>query len=261
VWRVPVQRAEPRRVTFWIYNGQPDPTLGGELAACAPADAALPDGSPIAVLCRVVQMPTNDDSGAHGLAAVAEGAPRAWSYTYDQRGQLLASTDPRGNVRTHEYYTDTTDEHTSGDLKVVTNALGQTTRYTRYDRSGRLLESIEPNGMVARSTYTARGWLSSFALIPSDGSAPRVSRYDYDLIGQVRAVTFSDGTTIGYRYDAAHRLVGIEDAAGNTVTYTLDATGNRVEEQTTDAEGLLAITISRAYDALNRLERVTGAPQ
>ncbi|MGH6638685.1 MAG: RHS repeat domain-containing protein, partial [Polaromonas sp.] len=68
-----------------------------------------------------------------------------------------------------------------------------------------------------------------------------------------------DGTTLGYSYDAAHRLVGVTDAKGNTVSYTLDNMGNRVGEQVKDPQGNLQRNITRVYDALNRVQQITGA--
>ena len=51
------------------------------------------------------------------------------------------------------------------------------------------------------------------------------------------------------------------DEAGNKVDYVLDLRGNRIREDVKDANGVIARSITRTYDALNRLERVTGAPQ
>jgi YD repeat-containing protein len=63
---------------------------------------------------------------------------------------------------------------------------------------------------------------------------------------------------LSYLYDAAHRLTEIHDTLGNKVTYTLDTEGNRISEVTTDPQNNLAKTITRSYDALNRLQQVTG---
>lgn len=50
---------------------------------------------------------------------------RSTSWTYDATGQVLTETDPRGKVVvTNEYYTDTTAEHTKGDLKSSMNSAG-----------------------------------------------------------------------------------------------------------------------------------------
>ena len=70
-----------------------------------------------------------------------------------------------------------------------------------------------------------------------------------------------DGTPLTFSYDNAGRLVQIADALNDTISYTLDAMGNHITEQTKDPSGNLTRQITRAYDALNRLQTVTGALQ
>ena len=96
-WRLKVGVAEPKRVTKWVYNGQPDPSAGGTVASCAPA-AALVDGKPIAVVCKKIEQATTDENGASGFSATPVGSARVWTYTYNQWGQVLTATGPRGNV-------------------------------------------------------------------------------------------------------------------------------------------------------------------
>jgi hypothetical protein len=48
--------------------------IGWVIASCAPADALLPDGKPIAVLCKRVEQSTTDASGAAGLSALSTSA-------------------------------------------------------------------------------------------------------------------------------------------------------------------------------------------
>jgi hypothetical protein len=50
----------------------------------------------------------------------------------------------------------------------------------------------------------------------------------------------------------------VQDTLGNKVVYTLDAEGNRIQEDTKDPNGTLAKTLTRSYDALNRLQTVIG---
>jgi YD repeat-containing protein len=85
--------------------------------------------------------------------------------------------------------------------------------------------------------------------------------FTYDNVGQLKESLSPDGTKISYGYDAAHRLTSITDGAGNTVTYTLDNMGNRTGEQLRDKSGTLARSITRIFDELGRLQRVTGAMQ
>ena len=80
-----------------------------------------------------------------------------------------------------------------------------------------------------------------------------------DNAGQLTGVVMPDATAMSYSYDAAHRLTGVTDAKGNTVSYTLDAMGNKTSEQVKDPSGNLQRNITRVYDALNRVQQVTGA--
>ncbi|SDM87525.1 YD repeat-containing protein [Polaromonas sp. JS666] len=148
--------------------------------------------------------------------------------------------------------------HLAGDLQSITNASGHVTQFTLYDRAGRVRQMTDPNGVVTNITYTPRGWVSSVAAIPPGGTA-RTTTYTYDNAGQLTGASLPDGTTLGYSYDAAHRLTSVTDAKGNSVTYTLDNMGNKVGEQVKDASNTLQRNITRVYDALNRVQQVTGA--
>jgi hypothetical protein len=64
--------AEPGFITTIVYNGQPDPFNGGATANCAPPDALLPDGSPIAIVCKRVKQATLDSDGSQGFSATID---------------------------------------------------------------------------------------------------------------------------------------------------------------------------------------------
>lgn len=256
-----INRAEPGRITTLVYNGQPDPSNGGLTAACAPAGAVLPDGKPIAVLCKKIETPTTDTDGHLGFgASIDAGTPsRVSSNTFNQYGQLLVATDPRGGATTYVYYPDATADHSVGDLQSMTNAVGHVQRFSKYDASGRVLQSIAPTGATMDTTYEPRGWVNTVTVTPTDGSAAQVSGYGYDASGQLKVATLPDGTSVTYSYDDAHRLVGMSDAAGNTTSYTLDNSGNRTKEEVRDASGVLFRTVIRVFDSLGQLRQVTGA--
>jgi YD repeat-containing protein len=261
-WRLPVQHAEPLRITSWVYNGQADPNNGNKPLFCAPDNAVLPDGQPIGVLCKRIEQATIDASGSKGLQAAPQGQPRQWSYTYNGFGQKLTEVDPRDKTSRWEYFDDTNADHTHGDLRSTTNAAGQTSRYSRYDKAGRLLTMSDANGVVSQYSYTPRGWLKSATVNPpAGGGASEVTGYDHYPTGLLKLATLPDGSTLKYDYDDAHRLTDITDSAGNTVHYTLDEMGNRKGEQLKDPSGTLARSITRIFDDLNRLQNVTGAPQ
>ena len=148
--------------------------------------------------------------------------------------------------------------HVAGDLKTITSPTGHVTQFTLYDRAGRVRQMVDPKGVVTDTVYTPRGWVGSGTVTPPGGVA-RTTSYTYDNAGQLTGAALPDGTTLGYSYDAAHRLTGVTDAKGNSVTYTLDNAGNKTGEQVKDPSGNLQRNITRVYDALNRVQQVTGA--
>jgi YD repeat-containing protein len=148
--------------------------------------------------------------------------------------------------------------HATGDLQSITNAAGHVTQLAQYDPAGRVRQMTDPKGVITDITYTPRGWVGTVTTTPPGGAA-RTTTYTYDFAGQLTGAALPDGTTLSYSYDAAHRLKNITDARGNSVTYNLDNASNRTGEEVRDSSGVLQRSISRSFDALNRVQQVTGA--
>jgi YD repeat-containing protein len=185
---------------------------------------------------------------------------RSWttSYTYSPSGLLLKKVEdgPRTDVSdltTYDYYPEDaacTGGHFGcrGQLKQVTDALGHITQISRYNAHGQPEELTDPNGLVMTLAYDARQRLTSLTV------GDETTSYRYDPAGLITRVTGPDGAYLAYTYDDAHRLIGIQDQLGNTVAYTLDALGNRLQDDVRDPTGQLARSQSRVYDALSRLQ-------
>jgi YD repeat-containing protein len=183
------------------------------------------------------------------------------AYTYGAvSGVLLQKVEdgPRtdvADVTTYDYYpadASCIGGHLGcrGQLQQVTDALGHVTTYTAYDAHGQLLSMTDANGLVTTLSYDARQRLTS---VDAGGET---TTYRYDPASQLTRVTRPDGAYLAYSYDAAHRLIQTQDNLGNTVTYTLDAIGNRVKEDAYDPSGQLARSQTRVYDALSRLQNL-----
>lgn len=251
-WNIAVRKAAPGKVTRWLYNGQPGVT------PCAPAFARLPDETPIVVLCQLVEVATTDATGAAGFAApMASTAARRVSYTYNHTGRVLTEDGPRtdvNDVTTYAYYDALSANFSLGDLKSVTDAMGKTTRFTRYDGAGRLLEEVAPNGLVTRYTYDRRGHLLTTTI------GGRTTTTAYDAVGQPVRVTRPDGSWQAASYDAAHRLVGTSDSRGTSVELRLDHDSN-ITARIVRSCGVVREQTSWFFDALGRVSRmVFGAP-
>lgn len=266
-WQLPLAVAESGQLTFYVYNGQSDPFSGNAPASCAPSAALLPDGKPIAVLCKKVKLATSDLDGSQGFnAALQPGvAIREEKWSYNRYGQVLTYDGPRtdvSDVTYYSYYSDTnftgTDPnavgHTAGDLQSVTNPAGQMTRFTRYNKRGQVLQIVDPNGVTTIHNYDLRQKLLSTTV----GS--ETTNYLYDGVGQIKRIIRPDASYIGFDYDSAHRLVAIYDSLGNRIDYTLDAEGNRLLEETRDPSGAIAQRLRRTIDALGRVQEVEGRP-
>lgn len=216
-----------------------------------------------------------DDRGnvtSRSLTDVATGVARTWTTTYTYSaalpGLILQKVEdgPRMEVAdtvTTEYYPHDAacagaalgtgrDKGCRGQVQRITDALGHVTQYTRYNAHGQAEEIIDPNGVTTTLTYDLRLRLTSRS------TAGETTRLQYDPVGQLTRLTLPDGNQVSYTYDGAHRLTAVADNQGNSIVYTLDAAGNRTREDVLDPQGALVKTLSRSYDALNRLQTLTG---
>jgi YD repeat-containing protein len=229
-YRLPLKLSEPKKRTSYTYDAKGN------------------------VLTRTEQA-TSDETGGKGFDAVALGAPRVWTYTYTANSQLWTVKGPRTDVVDLTTYT----YNAQGNLLTITDALKRTTTFSDYDAHGNALTMVAPNGLRTTTTYTPRGWLETQTV--TDGTAALRTSYDYDGAGQLKTVTMPNRQVITYTYDEAHRLTGIADNAGSSIHYTLDLVGNPIRQEVKDPNGVLARQTSRVFDAMSRLQQVTGAAQ
>jgi YD repeat-containing protein len=237
-YRLPTVVAEPLRITTNVYDA--DGTQCGARGA----------------LCSRSIQATTDANGSQGFSATPTGIPRAWAYTYNSNGSVLAVNGPRtdvSDVTTYSYHpTSDPDLGKRGNVATITNAASHVTSVTAYNAHGQPLTMVDANGLTTTLTYDARQRLKTRTV----GS--ELTTYDYDDVGQLIKVTLPDLSFLSYTYDAAHRLKRMEDNEGNRIEYTLDAMGNRTLEQVFGPASALAQTRSRVYSNLNRLFQQLG---
>ena len=131
-----------------------------------------------------------------------------------------------------------------------------------YDGAGRVLSTKDANGVVTDMEYHPRGWLLARKVRGLDNGTETddaITRLEYDGVGQVTKVIQADGAFTAFTYDAAHRLTTIADSLGNSVTYTLDDAGNRIEEKTKTTGGTLKRSLARVYNNLGQLQILADA--
>ncbi len=247
IWHLPAERAEPLKITTWVYNGD-----GG--VYCAPSTAKV-GVNPIGVVCSRSEQATTDATGGSGFSATASGSPRVWSYSYNSFGQVLTAKGPRTDVNSttnYTYYTCTTG-YQCGQIATIQDALGHTTTFNAYNAHGQPLSITDPNGVVTTITYDARLRLTSRQI------GTETTGYSYYPTGLLKTVTLPDGSTLTNTYDAAHRLTMVTDGAGNYVSYTLDNAGNRTAVNTYDPSNTLRRTHTQVFNALSELYQDVNA--
>ncbi|WP_238151315.1 RHS repeat-associated core domain-containing protein [Xanthomonas campestris] len=186
-------------------------------------------------------------------------------------GLLKSADGPRADIEdrtTYNYYP--VDDagcqagagtclYRKGDLRQTINAAGQIRENLSYDSAGRVLSVVDENGVLLGYTYHPRGWLTSTTVHGATSAQNRVTTFEYWPTGLVRRITQPDGSYATFVYDQAQRLTDVTDTLGNTLHYVLDKAGNRLEEQTKDAQGALKRSLSRIYNQLGQLETQADA--
>ncbi|MHA6863641.1 RHS repeat domain-containing protein [Ralstonia pseudosolanacearum] len=237
-WNLPTQIASPTKLETYSYDSN------GNLTSYS-------------------ETPTADSDGSQGISAAATGATRTTNWTYTADGQVATSSGPRTDVATSTTYvyrtaddTNAPPQYRKGDLYQIVDPLGHTTTINRYDASGRPLQMTDASGTATTFTYSNRGWQTSQTITPASGTGQTTS-YSDDAVGQLTKVTLPDGSNVSFSYDGAHRLTGAADSQGNSIRYSLDAMGNRTQEQAKDPSGNLARQVTRVFDSMNRPLKVT----
>jgi RHS repeat-associated protein len=255
----------------------------------APIERRTYDASNALVSREVWSRNARGQVSAHYTVDPVTSVARTTSYTYCEPADvsapnstcpllgLVKSVDgPRADVSDVTLYTYYPSDDTScasvpttcpprkGDLWKVTNALGHETEMLLYDGAGRVVRTVDPNGVVTDLEYHPRGWLTATKLRGADSASEAddaIVRIEYWPAGQVKRVTQPAGDFLEYEYDAASRLRAIEDALNNRIDYTLDAAGNRTAEVTRNDASQIKRQLSRVFDQLGRLDLEKNAAQ
>ncbi len=179
-------------------------------------------------------------------AGFANGSPvtRIITYTYNAHGQITRIDGPRTDL--NDITTFTYDD--MGNLASVTKPLSGSTVYSDYDELGRVGKMTDPNGLVTTFSYDTRGRITQV----DRGGA--ITQYQYYPTGKLRTSTGPIGEVLSYSYDDAQRLIEISDNLGNRMVYTLNTEGEQELEHIFDPEDIQVKTLGRAFDAYNRLE-------
>jgi RHS repeat-associated protein len=172
------------------------------------------------------------------------------SRTYDERGNLLTSTEQAISATTTLIYEPNFNQVTS-----ITDPKGNVTA-TTYDANGNPTEITDALGNKTQMTYDSRGLLTT---VISGVGTPEVNTttfthttLTYDSAGNVQTSIDAEGRVTTFTYDAMNRLTSVVDPLGGTTSYTFDANGNLLT--VTDAKGQVT---TFAYGSRDRLASST----
>lgn len=170
--------------------------------------------------------------------AVPAELDRKTELTYDALGRVVVAKAPDQTETRTSYRGQRTVART---VKIATSATAETDAVTTEtnDDLGRLIEVKEPGGAVTAYTYAVGGKLASVTVNDGLRQDPRTFEYDgrgvltsethpesgtstytYDSRGHVTAR--SGGSTISFTYDAAERLLQVDEGSSPLKVFTFD---------------------------------------
>lgn len=261
-----------RAVRVW----QPDPETG-LITAQSPSSESVydPNGNVVATIDALGRRSDFDfDSRgrqwrARGPAVTDARNPDApvmgvrptQTTEYDQIGNVIAMTDPRGST-TRTFYdranrqiakrSNPTDGAPSADL--LAPAVHDITSTMQLDAGGLVLSASDGNGNITRNTYDGLGRLVATACDPDDGDPAELSAEGFDA-GAYRE---SGSILVTNRYDDVGHLVEVTDGKGQQTAFTFDGLGRKtaeIRDPGTAAERVDAFF----YNALYMSERVDAS--
>ena len=184
--------------------------------------------------------------------------------TYDNRGNMLTSTDGNGNTTTYTY--DPLNRRTTQTLPdpdgIGTGLPAPHTTYTYdaagnltnttidtpttdarsvlavYDKKQRVTKTTNADGTYITNVYDPAGNVAS-----TTDALGRITRYVYDSRNRCIATIQPDGSIVRTQYDGGSRVVGTTDALGNTTRYEYDKVGRKTEEIQADPNLAAATTV------------------
>jgi len=182
-------------------------------------------------------------------------------FAYDAVGNITQVTDENGNVTQYKY-------SALGDVVEVIDAAGSSTKYsydamrrltglmlmgdevqvTTYKRNnkGEVVEVISPLGDVVKYGYDQVGNVTS--KLDEDNLE---TLYDYNLVNKLAKVTYADGKTVAFEYNALKQLTEMRDWLGTTKIET-DLLG-----RTTKVTDPLGNEVGYAWNLLGQREKLT----
>src|SRR6202789_2540623 len=196
---------------------------------------------------------TQTDTTTPTVPYSTNGQTRVWTYNYYPSGLLDTVDGPltgTGDTITYGY-------NATGFVNSVTDQLGHVTNITSINGSGQPLTSVDPNGVTTTYTYDLRNRIKTVTVNPGTNQA--LTSFAYDPAGNLTGITLPDGAALTYGYDNANRVTSATNNLGESITYTLDALGDRTAIVIKSATSTITKQQTATFDELGRVMANIGA--
>jgi len=209
--------------------------------------------------------------------------------TYDEAGDVLTSTDPRGTTPSPSSGFTTTRTYDSAGNLLSTTTPGPQTTSTAYNAAGDIASIVDAaghttsyswnEGTLTRTTTTPSGSITqtfdpSGNLLLETNSAQRTTTHVFDSAGREVKTTDPANVTVQYAYDIENNVIVLNDSNGDVITQEFDSLNRMIRQvnngavtltgydpasnivSTTDAFGTVTTT---AYNPRGKVASVTNA--
>ncbi|WP_162794652.1 RHS repeat-associated core domain-containing protein [Nonomuraea lactucae] len=202
----------------------------------------------------------------------------AITHAYDPAGQLIRTTDPRGNTSSFDY------DQLGRRVRITDPAPeGQTAGrwVTEYDLAGEQVAGVDPTGARVEATYddlgrritetaverkpSAVAYTTTFTyndaghLTKTVAPGNRTASYKPNAAGEVTEQTDPASNITKVAYDPAGRPTKVTDPLGNATTADYDLAGRKTAVKDLNASGAVLRTTSAGYDAAGNQTSLTSA--
>ncbi len=220
-WNLPVQIAEPDRITSYAYDTQ----------------GLIGHGS----------VDTTDATGAQQFNATPSSAVLATGYGYDASGLNSAIVEFVDSVETQRW---TLAYNALGDLTSVTDVTkAQSATITQHTADGRVLQGSTDQGVAIAIAYNRRGAVTQIT------RGGQMARFTYNPVGTLTQVRTPDNQVIDYVLDARQAVVDIK-LNGASVSAQMLALG---EYPDSALKGQIEVTKQALIQSVEKLLRAAHA--
>jgi RHS repeat-associated protein len=200
------------------------------------------------------------DTTTHTVPYATSGQTRTWTYNWSPAGRLLSINGPKPVAATKDD-TLTFTYSPLGNLLTSTNGLGHVTTFAGHDGNGRPATMTDLNGIITAFTYDALGRTTIINVKhPTTAASNAITTIDYDNEGRVIGVTAPATDKMFMDYNVAGQLTAMRAASGERIDYLYNAAGGVTSEITKRTNATTARSVTRTFDALNRMLTQTLGP-